>query len=155
MKIEKTEAWIVDGILYRSEEEALAYVEEVERRDSQYEQNLKEIQNIKGDLIPILVEYVTASMGINKFSFLTRDYDRVTEICQDHALESFSDFAKIKVITPGEFMAGFKTCKYEFQSAVYFGRFVKYAAKMNTLAGDIMSVEEFAEVLSRVEISPF
>ncbi len=159
MKIEKIEVWQVDCFRFHSEEEALEYIEREKESLNRVNDNLAAIRAVEHlEVIPVQLErHEKFSEDFNEFTFLfkSRDGDWWRECCRDEGISYVSQSAKIKVLTPGEFMKGFSSCRYEIVSSTQFGKFVKEAARMNTLAGDILSTEEFASVLSRVEIQPF
>ncbi len=157
MKIEKEVVWRVGSCRFDSEEYALKYIEGKKKENENYALNLAAIQGTGQDkAIPVeILRQGEYAEDYNKFSFLIKNKDGWEECCTGETLSYISQSATIKVLTPGAFMKGFSSCCYEIVSSTQFGKFVKEAARMNTLAGDILSTEEFAEVLSRVEIAPF
>lgn len=156
MKIEKAEVWRVDGRSFLLESDAQNYLDKQEEQTKKFEANLHLIGDAdKNKAIAFQKENLVYHDKDNEFSFLVWDDDQWRDCPDNTPLFYLSQNFKIKFITPGEFIKGFSSCEYEFENSSYFGRFIKEAARMNTLAGDILSTEEFAEVLSRVEIQPF
>lgn len=156
MKIEPVQAWKVNGITFNSEEDARAYIERKETEDKNLTDNLAAIQTAgEQSVIPIQLIRRESAEKYNEFTFLIKIDDEWRECCSGDSLSYISQYSNIKVLTPGEFMNGFSSCDYDIASSTWFGHFVKEAARMNSLAGDILSVKEFAGILSKVEISPF
>jgi len=157
MKIEVVQAWKVNGSTFISEEDAREYIERKEIEDKNLTDNIAAIQAAgEQSVIPIqLIRRGKYAEKYNEFSFLIKIEDEWREFCSGDNIPYLSQYSTMKALTPGEFMNGFSSCHYEIASSTWFGYFVKEAARMNSLAGDILSVEEFAGILSKVEIAPF